>query len=143
MFYCVTAWPSPLGQVGTGEMGMWSVRFLRERHHQPVPSWCPRSWERERLTHFPLFSCPKLSGHRDRRRDVSFWRGSPVPFLSGLGYIPTWRERVKNFLGGHGFSLCVPNESKRLTVTFSRLTTFLSPFSPGEPPQVCGLESTQ
>lgn len=74
---------------------------------------------------------------------MSFWRGSLVPFFSGLGYTPTWRERVKNFLGGHVFSRCVPSESKRLTVTVSRVTTCLSPFSPGEPPQGCELESTR
>lgn len=56
---------------------------------------------------------------------MNCWRGSPVPFLSGPGCIPKRRERVKNFLGGHVFPLRVPSESKRLTVTFSRLTTYL------------------
>lgn len=58
-------------------------------------------------------------------REVSFWRGSPVAFLSGPGCIPKRRERVKNFLGGHVYPLRVASESKRLTVTCSRVTTYL------------------
>lgn len=84
------------------------------------------------MTKLSVLSLPVLAPS-DGEGEVSFWRGSPVPFSSGSAVSP---REGKYSLGDHICPLHIPSESKGpIVTTVSRLVTYLCLFSlPNHPP---------